>query len=396
MKVQRIRRFGSTGLLIELSDLDAVLALHARLRAAPLPGQRDVLAAAKTVLLRTDSAHSARKAMEQIPRLRLNPPAAGSGKLVTVEVTYTGEDLAAVAKLTGMSIEGVINTHTGQSWTAVFGGFAPGFAYLHGENQSLNVPRHATPRTAVPAGSVALAGEYSAIYPRRSPGGWQLVGHTNTSLWDLSKPNPALIRPQDTVRFSAVREQARLSTPATQSESNVSNLQSSLEVIDAGLQSLFQDLGRHAQADLGVTTSGAADATASRQANRLVGNRAAATVIENLTSRLELQAVKDVVLAVTGAQANLLITPSPTEVARPERIPQMNSPFALLAGERLRLSPTGRGLRSYLAVRGGFMAPKVLDSSSTDTLSGLGPTPLAGGQHLVVGSQWHLPAVGNP
>ncbi|WP_431711261.1 carboxyltransferase domain-containing protein [Glutamicibacter uratoxydans] len=395
MSVQQIRRFGSTGLLIELSDLDSVLALHATLQTDPLLGQRDVLAAAQTVLLTTDSAHSARAAEQLIAQLALNTAPADTGELVTVDVTYDGADLTEVAELTGLSIEAVIKAHTTQQWTAAFGGFVPGFAYLMGENDSLNVPRRNTPRTAVPAGSVALAGAYSAVYPRQSPGGWQLLGHTNTPMWDLSRENPALIRPQDRVQFRAVREQTRLNT-APASGHCEQWAHPSLEVLDAGLQSLFQDLGRVAQANLGVTGSGAADTASSRQANRLVGNPARATVIENLTGNLELRALTDVVLAVTGATAELVVTPSAEDRIRIERTPAMNTPFALLAGERLKLWPTGEGLRSYLAVRGGFSADSVLGSSSTDTLSGLGPPAIATGNKLYIGQPATLSVVGHP
>src|SRR5699024_7919814 len=98
------------------------------------------------------------------------PPAAGD--VVVIDTVYDGADLAAVAEQTGLSVEGVVAAHSGEEWTAAFGGFAPGFAYLVGPT-ALAVPRRASPRTAVPAGSVALAGTFSAVYPRSSPGGWQ-------------------------------------------------------------------------------------------------------------------------------------------------------------------------------------------------------------------------------
>ena len=95
---------------------------------------------------------------------------------MVIDTVYDGEDLAEVGRLTGLGTEGVIAAHSGQVWTVAFAGFAPGFGYMVGENQQLEVPRRSSPRTAVPAGSVALAGNYSAVYPRRSPGGWQLIG----------------------------------------------------------------------------------------------------------------------------------------------------------------------------------------------------------------------------
>lgn len=395
MSLKRIRRFGSTGLLVELDDMRDVLALNATLQAHALPGQREVVAAAQTVLLTMDSPSSLEHALKLLPRLDLAAHPGGTGRLLHIEVSYDGADLATIAQLTGLSIEAVVNAHTAQEWTAAFCGFAPGFAYLLGENQLLNVPRRSTPRTVVPTGSLALAGEYSAIYPGESPGGWQLLGHTDCAMWDLRRDDPALIHPQDKIRFTAVRQRTQLTLRAAKLSAQVDSVRPSVELLDAGPQSLFQDLGRPGQANLGVTRSGAADTAASAQANRLVGNHAPATLIENLTGRLEMRALQDLVLAVTGATSRLSIYADSSPQNLPQREAQMNAAFVLRAGERLRLWPSGDGLRSYLAVRGGFITAKVLGSGSTDTLSGLGPPALVSGQKLAVGSQFRLPAVGN-
>lgn len=401
MSIKAVRLAGTRAVLVDLTDLPSVLALHAQLEANPLPGQQDVLAAAQTVLVKTDSLAAAQHALRTIPTLTVDQSTTVNGKLVTVEVTYNGEDLQEVSRLTGLSIEAVVNAHTSQTWTAAFGGFAPGFAYLLGEHRALNVPRRDSPRTVVPSGSVALAGDYSAVYPRQSPGGWQLIGYTNTAMWDLSRDYPALIRPQDQVQFKAVTEQALLtastepkSTATIQSESEQST--PGLKIVNPGLQSLLQDLGRVGQGNLGVTVSGAADTRSSRQANRLVGNRFDAAVIENLTGSFSATAITDVVMAVTGAQTHVSITPAPEDELRTERTAQMNTAFALLPGETLTLTPAGNGLRTYLGIRGGFLAPQVLGSRARDTLSGLGPAALTAGQNLDIGSSKFLPAVGNP
>lgn len=120
---------------------------------------------------------------------------------LTIEVSYDGQDLAEVAELTGLTTQQVIEAHTGQLWTVAFTGFAPGFAYLQGETEALQVPRRATPRTRVPAGAVALADQWSGIYPRIGPGGWQLIGTTTAALWDLDQHPPALLQPGQRVRF---------------------------------------------------------------------------------------------------------------------------------------------------------------------------------------------------
>jgi KipI family sensor histidine kinase inhibitor len=126
---------------------------------------------------------------------------AGSGREVNIEVSYDGPDLAETAQFLGLSEAEVVKLHTTSEWTAAFSGFAPGFVYLATTHERLRVPRRNSPRTAVPAGAVGLAGEFSGVYPRSSPGGWQLIGTTTAALWDPSKADPALIRPGDLVRF---------------------------------------------------------------------------------------------------------------------------------------------------------------------------------------------------
>lgn len=132
----------------------------------------------------------------------------GQSRQVEIEVVYDGPDLADVARHTGLTAQEVIEAHTGTPWRVGFTGFAPGFGYLVGGDPRLRVPRLATPRKSVPAGSVALAGDYSGIYPRSSPGGWQLIGRTSAVLWDLAQDPPALLTPGTIVTFRAVPSSA--------------------------------------------------------------------------------------------------------------------------------------------------------------------------------------------
>jgi KipI family sensor histidine kinase inhibitor len=142
-----------------------------------------------------------------VARLRAAAAAAATaghgagGEPITIPVHYDGSDLADAARLLGISEPELITRHTAVEWRCAFLGFAPGFGYLEAPQADLTVPRRAQSRTAVPAGAVALAGGYSAVYPRRSPGGWQLIGRTDTVLWDLARPDPALLRPGSRVRF---------------------------------------------------------------------------------------------------------------------------------------------------------------------------------------------------
>ncbi len=121
-----------------------------------------------------------------------------------IETVYDGADLDDVADLCGMSVEALVARHSASEFEVAFCGFAPGFAYLSGLDPALVVPRLATPRTSVPAGSVAIADRWSAVYPRESPGGWRLIGRTSATVWDLGRTPPALLSPGSHVRFAAV------------------------------------------------------------------------------------------------------------------------------------------------------------------------------------------------
>jgi len=395
-RVVGVRPAGTRAVLAELAGTGDVLALQALLQEHPLPGQVDVLAAARTVLVTADSPASARRIAATLPELDLTTPVQRDGGLVVIDTVYDGEDLAEVARLTGLGPDGVVAAHTGQLWTVAFAGFAPGFGYLLGEDSALEVPRRSSPRTAVPAGSVALAGTYSAVYPRRSPGGWQLIGHTTARMWDLSRDQPALAAPGQRIQFRAVRESLNIapeSAPATDAPAQEAS--SGLRIISPGLQSLIQDLGRTGHAGLGVSAAGALDRASLRRANRLVGNAASAAVIETVAGGLQVRAVGDQVLAVTGAPGELTITASDDGAALDRTVP-MATPFALLDGETLTLGAPASGFRSYLALRGGVDVPPVLGSRSTDTLAGLGPAPLAAGQTLAAGGSTESGVVGHP
>ncbi|WP_285241120.1 carboxyltransferase domain-containing protein [Arthrobacter sp. G.S.26] len=382
MSITGIRWSGPNAVLVELTGLAGVLALHDRLQAEPLPGQLDAVAGAATVLVKFGSRFHAGAARGLLPHLDLAARGHHAGNEVTIEVVYDGEDLAEVGRLTGLGADGVVAAHTGQVWTGAFGGFAPGFTYLVGENDSLSVARRSSPRTAVPAGSVALGGAFSAVYPRQSPGGWQLLGHTSAVMWDLGRKSPALVRPGDTVRYVAVRERVAVRSAVAPGPGSAPDQAGSGLLVQApGLQSLVQDLGRPGFGDLGVSVSGAADPRSARQANRLVGNEPGSAVVENLLGGLAVQARGDQVLAVAGAAVCLEVRDADNQLLR---TPALHTPFALLDGETLSLGAPGTGVRSYLGVRGGLAVEPVLGSRSSDSMSGIGPPPLAAGMFLPI------------
>ncbi|MEU3913927.1 allophanate hydrolase subunit 1 [Streptomyces sp. NPDC029721] len=194
---------GREALLLEVDSAGEVAALHAELLrrrdAGELGAVREVVPAARTVLLdgvREPGALAARIARWEVP-----PLAEAEGPLVTVPVRYDGPDLAEVARAWGVAEGEVAGLVGGIEFRVAFCGFAPGFGYLTGLPERLWLPRRATPRTAVPAGSLALAGEYAGVYPRSSPGGWQLIGSTDTVLWDPAREPAALFAPGVRVRF---------------------------------------------------------------------------------------------------------------------------------------------------------------------------------------------------
>ena len=198
----RVLPSGSTALLVELDGLEEVLGLYAALVAEPLGGVVDVVPAARTVLLVTDPAVTTLAAVEQAVRqARPRTDRSGREDLVELPVVYDGADLADVAGLLGVEPVEVVRRHTGAEWTVAFCGFAPGFGYLTQDGGGWDVPRRSTPRTKVPPGSVALAGEFSGVYPRESPGGWQLIGRTDVAAFDLGRDPAALLRPGVRVRF---------------------------------------------------------------------------------------------------------------------------------------------------------------------------------------------------
>ena len=195
--------YGDRALLVELGRTERVVAWVDALRRAGVPGVADLVPAAETVLVVADDGADVRALREAL--VAVVPEATGAlpsgGDVVEIPVRYDGPDLADVARLTGLSESEVVAAHTGARWRVAFGGFAPGFAYLVGDDDRLHVPRRDSARTAVPAGAVGLAGDYSGVYPRESPGGWQLIGTTDVQMWDLDRDPPALLRPGAAVRF---------------------------------------------------------------------------------------------------------------------------------------------------------------------------------------------------
>jgi KipI family sensor histidine kinase inhibitor len=196
-----VLRVGWGAVLVELGSTAEVRAAYGRLvelrEAGELPGVVELVPAARTVLVEGERPPDLAELLSGLE----TEPAAAAASTVEIPVTYDGADLAEVAGLAGLPEAEVVRRHAAAAYTVAFCGFAPGFGYLTGLPAELQVPRRATPRTAVEAGSVAVAGEFAGVYPRRSPGGWQLLGRTDVVLWDPDRDPPALLAPGARVRF---------------------------------------------------------------------------------------------------------------------------------------------------------------------------------------------------
>lgn len=376
---------GSDAFLVELDDLKATLRLLEGLRSARPDGVTELIPGARTVMIRFDPLVTDRvRLTELVGKVALSEQERRQGETFEVPVTYDGEDLGEVAKLLGWSQEEVIRRHTEATYTVAFSGFAPGFVYMVCDDPAFDVPRRKIPRVRVPTGSVAIAGKFAGIYPTDSPGGWQLLGRTLIRVWDPARAQAALLTPGDRVRFhdvakGAASSPAALSLPGMCARPVDTASAGGLRVIRAERPAHYQDLGRPRQAEQGISESGALDRSAFREANLCVGNPPDTPAIEVTLGGVALHADQALTLAVTGAPCPLVIRPA----TGPEVPAPFARPFALDAGDELTLRTPMEGMRSYLALRGGFSVNPVIGSASTDTLAKLGPAPITAGVVLV-------------
>jgi KipI family sensor histidine kinase inhibitor len=199
----RVLPMGPRAVLIEDLDADPA-AWAAGLRQLSLAGVAEVVPAAETVLVACEDAGALAHVRERLASVAAADPGPLAALApIEIDVRYDGEDLAFVAGSAGLTIDEVVAAHSAAEYVVAFCGFAPGFGYLRGLDPRLHLPRRATPRTRVPAGSVAIAAEYTAVYPRASPGGWLLLGTTDRVMFDPDRSPPALFEPGAHVRFVA-------------------------------------------------------------------------------------------------------------------------------------------------------------------------------------------------
>ncbi|MFC4913466.1 5-oxoprolinase subunit PxpB [Actinomadura gamaensis] len=200
--MRTVRRAGDGGLLVQTATLDEAHRLHRALLDAAIPGVSDIVPGERTVLVVADpDACDLDRLASRVAELEAGAAEAEGAPPVEIPVRYDGADLAEVAELAGLTVREVVDRHASVEYSAAYLGFSPGFGYLTGLDEALHVPRRTTPRTSVPAGSVAIAGAYTAVYPSPSPGGWRLLGRTSLTMWDVRRDPPSLLRPGLRVRF---------------------------------------------------------------------------------------------------------------------------------------------------------------------------------------------------
>lgn len=368
-----VRPVGDQALLVEVPSLAEVHRLWRLIRTRRPPGVEDAVAGARSLLLvladDTDR-ESLTSLLAERPGVT---PGGTTNRSFTIPVVYDGPDLPEVAEAAGATVGEVIRLHSGPIYTVGFLGFSPGFAYLFGGSPRLALPRLDSPRRSVPAGSVALAADMTAVYPQATPGGWRLIGRTDVTMFDPRRPEPALLAPGDLVRFTPVEELG--SPPGPPPGPRLAAAAPALEVIDPGALLTIQDTGRRGWAHAGVPVAGAADLASARRANQLAGNPPGAALLEATVGRCRLRLRRGLTVAVTGAEAELAVDGLPA---------RGNVALPLPAGSELTVGPCRRGLRVYVAIAGGIEVEPVLGSRSTDTLSGIGPPPLERGDVLAV------------
>jgi KipI family sensor histidine kinase inhibitor len=391
----RIVPAGDSSLIVEFEeriapDVNArTIACAEAIQAARLAGVRDVVPTYRSVAvyfdpLRTDSGVLMR-CLEREAGQPL-PPAPAARTPVRIPVCYGGDlgpDLAGVASYAGMPEADVVRVHAAGTYRVFMLGFVPGFAYLGIVDTRIAMPRHATPRVRVPAGSVGIAGVQTGVYPTDSPGGWQVIGRTPIKPFDPSRDDPFLMTAGDAVQFYpidraeydrwAVTRGSPLDEPRGRQPGGPA-----VSVIKPGMLTTIQDLGRWGFQSRGVPVAGPMDPVSHRLANALVGNARDAALLEVTLLGPELEFEDERLVAVAGAEFDLSLDGRPV----PSR-----APFTVAAGSHLRFGARRLGARAYLAVSGGITVAATLGSRSTHLVSAMGGV---GGRALMAGDRLPL------
>jgi antagonist of KipI len=398
----RLLAVGDAAVSVELGDADdpaanpRVRALDRALADSPLPGQIETVPGHRSLMVVYDPGVLRWAALRDALQERAafaGADASEQGPLRTIPTRYGGDDgpdLAAVATRLGLDANELVRLHSASEYTALMLGFMPGFAYLGTLDVKLRTARLETPRVRVPAGSVAIAGRQTAVYPTTSPGGWNLLGHTSLRLFDPWRDPPALILPGDRVRFVPSGERPPAATPSPVPAPEGA---ATLDVLQPGLVTTVQDLGRRGLRRLGVSGAGALDRPAARAANELLGNDPGDALLECTLAGPRLRFLSATHFAVTGADLGAVLE---RDDLGSWPVPLGVRVFAR-AGNELCFRERRWGCRAYVALAGGVAVPVVLGSRSTDLGSGFGGhggRALRSGDRLAVGAAARAAPVG--
>src|SRR5258705_148020 len=374
----RIVDAGDAAVLLELEaaidpSVNArAIAIAAAVAVERRAGVRDVIPTYRSVAVHFDPLVADVDGLRDLLRRAANSAAAATdGALVEVPVAYGGEhgpDLDEVATFAKLSPAAVIERHCATEYRVFMLGFLPGFAYMGSVDDSIAAPRKATPRTRIPAGSVGIAGRQTGIYPRQSPGGWQLIGRTGLQVFDPFRSPASLFAPGDRVRFvaaagiggqgSGIKNIGALDArvEALYPPSPIPDPHRRVTVIKPGLFTTIQDAGRWGQQDRCVPVAGPMDRRSYRLANALVGNPPGAAALEATLLGPELRIEQPARVAIAGADLGASI--DGTALAA-------DSMRTCGAGSVLRFGERRHGTRVYIALDGGIDVPLVLGSRAT-------------------------------
>jgi KipI family sensor histidine kinase inhibitor len=388
--VPAIKEAGDSALLLQLEpviDIDVnarAIAIAAAVREDVIPGVRDVVSTYHSVAVYFDPLITdARDVRASLERAAERPASPVHGRLLEIPVEYGGQwgpDIQEIAARSGQNVETVVRLHSERDYRVFMLGFLPGFAYLGPVNPLIAAPRKSVPRERVRAGSVGIAGRQTGVYPVDSPGGWQIIGHTFTRMFDAAQWPAALLTPGDSVRFMPQVSQSRRETARVIAGVQSSAARRSITVIEPGLLSTIQDGGRWGHQASGVPVSGAMDWMAYRTANAIVGNESGSAAVEATLAGPKLRFDQRTMFAIAGADFGATL-----DGVRVPHCAAVSAP----AGGVLRFNAPVSGARTYVAVDGGIDVPRVLGSRSTNLLSRMGGTQ---GRTLLQGDRLGLGA----
>ncbi|HEX7251333.1 MAG TPA: 5-oxoprolinase subunit PxpB [Thermoanaerobaculia bacterium] len=335
------------------------VAIAAALAAAPPGGFLAGVPGAATLLLLFDplrlTAEALRRRLKELAQTAAGEP---TERILRIPVWYGGPDLADLARERSMPEAKFAEQHAAGSYRVAFLGFAPGFAYLTGLPRQLHAPRLPTPRTRVPAGSVAIGGPYTGIYPDETPGGWRLIGRSPVRLFDPRATRPSLLRPGDEVRFEPIGEpEFHAQSARARAADSVADPPSGrpiIRVLSPGLASSVQGAPNFRFVSWGVPPGGAMDIVALAEGNARLGNAKQAAGLEVTLVGPELEALEAIDACLSGARPAADLD---------GRVISSSEPFEWRAGRKLRVARVEGGARSYICIAGGLAASGLPETS---------------------------------